>query len=201
MKAMWTHFTETAGRNDKFQSKWPVTQSRRLLQLVSMEQSTTWEVDNRSAGQKIPRFLWNPKFHYRVHNAPLDPILNHFNPVHSVTPYFLKVHFNIILSTLRSSLVIYERMDVYDGYLMITACSYVLAFLLVPNLWESGCIVLRFPSLGAKWKWVVIFTLWPFYHRETAPCTLRVEDWESSRTCLGSAEKKIPVLEGNPACS
>jgi hypothetical protein len=58
----------------------------------SMEQGPSWEANSHSAGQEIPRVLWNWKTHYRVHkNQPLVPILNQMHPVHTLPPYFPKI--------------------------------------------------------------------------------------------------------------
>jgi hypothetical protein len=51
-----------------------------------------------SAGQQIPFFLWNPKFHYLVHNRPsLVPILSQITPVYAFRLFFYMFYFNIIL--------------------------------------------------------------------------------------------------------
>jgi hypothetical protein len=67
------------------------------LRTYSMEQSPSWEANPFSVRQEIPRILWNPKVHYRIHKCPPPvPILSQLDRIHVPTSHLLKIHLNII---------------------------------------------------------------------------------------------------------
>ena len=64
-----------------------------------MQHSPSLAVDRPSRNEEIPRDLWNPLVHYRIHKrSPLVPILRPIIPVQGSSSHSLQVHFNIIIT-------------------------------------------------------------------------------------------------------
>jgi hypothetical protein len=62
-----------------------------------MEQSPSCEANRFSASQEIPRTLWKPNVHYRIHKCPPPlTILSHLDPVYAQTFHFLKIYLTIM---------------------------------------------------------------------------------------------------------
>jgi len=69
-----------------------------------MVHSPSWEANRFSASREIPRILWNPKVHYRIHECPPPvPIPSQLDPVHTPHPTYWR-YILILSSHLRLSL-------------------------------------------------------------------------------------------------
>ena len=67
------------------------------LLTYSKEQSPSWEAYRFSASQEIHHILWNPKVPHCTHKCPPPVlILSQYEPDHTTTSHFLKIHINII---------------------------------------------------------------------------------------------------------
>jgi hypothetical protein len=97
----WNKYIKTSCKSlpeDEHLVVWNI--SKTILLTYTMEQSPSWEANRFVASQEIPRNLWNPKVHYRIHKCPPPvSILSQPNPVHTPTFLFRKIHPNIILQS------------------------------------------------------------------------------------------------------
>jgi hypothetical protein len=83
-----------------------------------MELSPSRGAANSAATQEFPSILWNTKVHYRVHKSPpLFPILNKINPIHTISSYLSKIHFDIVKPTYALVFLVYRQTFLIVGTL------------------------------------------------------------------------------------
>jgi hypothetical protein len=69
-----------------------------LLTYLLLGSKCFLEANRFASSPEIPRILWNPKVHYRIHNFPPPvSILSQVNPAHTPTYHSLNIHLNINL--------------------------------------------------------------------------------------------------------
>jgi len=69
-----------------------------------MDQNPFWKANRSSASKEMPRILWNPKVHHRIHKFPPPvPILNQIDSVHA-SPFHFWRSILILPSHLRPGL-------------------------------------------------------------------------------------------------
>jgi hypothetical protein len=84
----------------------------------SVEQRSSTGVTDGSALQEIIRDLWDSKVHCRVEKGlPLVPMSSQVNQVYSISLYFFKIHFNIILPS-RSRSSNWTLLFMVSGYIL-----------------------------------------------------------------------------------
>jgi hypothetical protein len=76
-----------------------------MMIIITPWSSPSWEVNWASSSQEFSRNLWNKQVCHPLHKSPLHvPFLSQINPAHAQS-HFLEVHFNILTSTTRSSIL------------------------------------------------------------------------------------------------
>jgi len=84
------------------------------LLTYSMEQSPSYEPNQFSASQEIPRILRNPAVHYCIYKCPPPvPILSQLDPVHTPILHFLKIHLKSNLYLANSLAVVVREPALY----------------------------------------------------------------------------------------
>jgi hypothetical protein len=97
---------------------------RNTYVLTDSIEQCPWEFYRFALSQEIPRILWNPNVHYRIHKCPPPvPSLSQLNPVHNAISHFLKINLNIIFPSTPglSSVFCYLKFSYQNGVYALQA--------------------------------------------------------------------------------
>jgi hypothetical protein len=71
---------------------------RQITQEFNFMKQNSWKADSPSAGQEISPLSWIAMVYYRIYNISLlDALPSWMNLVHTLTPCYFKIRFNISL--------------------------------------------------------------------------------------------------------
>jgi len=137
-----------------------------------MQESLSWEANSHSDSQGIPRLLWNPKVHYRVHKSQsLISILIQTHSIHNSLPYFPKINFNINFTFTSNSSAWFLPFRFsglnFVGFAHLSHARYMPHPTQPPfdkayNLWSSSlCSLLQPPATSSLLGSILLSTLFP----------------------------------------
>jgi hypothetical protein len=97
--------------------------------LNCVEQNFSWEGNSCLAGQKLLAFHWTRKFFIFFYSSRhCISVLSHLNPLHIITQYFLKIHFNITITSMPRSVKCFLNAFLISP--VLATCSANLMFLI-----------------------------------------------------------------------